>query len=341
MDITLTPAKTGDRVYTSPKNEQPLDKKFEIDTGLIEAYDAKGLASLDNYTDAAFVGTIRSIRLVKVPTWDQSEYNTEEYPMFVGGRPVFSIQMEAEEGEPVVKCISGLRHLSIPFIDVEDFDIMFDEAAFDNTESSDATYKHVFDSDAVDAMGEYLATEVTPMFSGRRVVVFGTQMQSNDVNKTDNDGNPIVTTYVDMSLAGMMDVGNEPSIIEVMSAKDKVKAAKVAKGKKAAPTVDKEAEKMEMRKGLVAKTVTAMKEATNVQIVREMNKEVYFKGVEDEVINGMIQDELTAQGIVVPDEPEPEAPTDEEIAEARAQENAVAGDAQAEDEDVDDVWGDA
>lgn len=306
MDLTLTPAKTGDRVYTSPKDEKPLDKKFEIDTGMIEAYDSRGVASLEDYSDCAFVGTIRNIKLTPVPPWEQSEYNTEEYPMFVGGRPVFTIYMESEEGEPVVKCMSGVRHLSVPFIDIEDFDIMYDEAAFDNTESKDSDYAHVFDSEAIDAMGDYLSSEVTPMFSGRKVVIFGTKMHSNDVSKTDDDGNPVTTTFVDMSIAGMMDVGNEPNIIEVMSAKDKVKAAKAAKSKKAAPKKNVEADKMAKRKELVGKVVTAMRDATNVQLVREMNDEIYFIGVEDEVILEMIQGELEAQGIVVPDEPDEE-----------------------------------
>lgn len=326
VDMELSPNKY-DGFYVSAKNQEIVEKNFQIDTSMVEAYDINSIGKVDDYSDCALVGTIRAIRLTRVPTFNQSLINTEDYPMFVGGVPIFTVYLESEDGEPVVKCHASMRHLSKMFVDVEDFEELFDEELFDTDEAKTKTddgIEYEFNRDVVDEMGDYMDDEVTPSMFGRKVIFFGTKSRDNDVTKENDDGEKVTTTFVDFEIAGMIDVAGEPRIVEVKSAKDKVKDAKEAKkaakaGKSSKKkNADVEAKRKAARMELIEVAITAMKQETTVDIVRKMSAPEAFKGVEDEVIAGMISEKMAEMGIEVPEETPEEVPEEEPAKEAPA-----------------------
>lgn len=338
VDMELSPNKF-DGFYVSAKNQETVEKNFTIDTSEVEAYDINGIAKLDDYTDSILVGTIRSIRLTKVPPFNQSLVNTEDYPSFIKGSAHFTIMLESEEGEPAVKCMASMRHLSKMFVDVEDYNELMDPEMFDTNESAikkkitetDAEGEEIsrmvteynFDSDVVNEMADYMDDEVTPSLFGRRIMFFGTKTRDNDVTKENDDGEDVTTTWVDFEIAGMVDVTGEPKIAEIKTAKEKVKEAKAAKKQAKASKDDPELLERQRvaRMEEVGVAITAMKQETTIDIVRKMKPKA-FAGVDDATIQGMIDEKMAEMGIEVPAVKAPEEPTEAQTAGVATDEDA-------------------
>jgi hypothetical protein len=285
VDFSMTKQASG-ITYVTPENVTPIDKAFEIDTGKIKVYDANGLLEVEKYTACAVVGKLSSIKALRIPNWEQHKYDEdqEDYPLTIKGNPVFKLYLQAntDEGEPIVKGYVQPTNIARPFITLDDFDIMWPKTPSD-----------LGDMDVDD----FLRDEITAMYNGMDVILIG--QRKNDSEYNDN-------TYIDFYVNAIIPVGNAPSIIEMASGAERAKAAKEAKAasKQASAEEDaaKEAKKNAIRQKKVGETVTAMRDATTVQLVRDMVDPAIFHGVEDSVIQTMIENEFEAQGITVPEE---------------------------------------
>ena len=321
VDVDFSFSKKGSVTYVSPDNVTPVDKSFAIDTSKIKVYDKSALPDLEDYTACAVVGTISSIKLLQVKPWDQDKYpDNDDYPLIVNKNPVFSVYLESDDetNEPIIDGAIGPTHLGRPYITLDDFGMAMPE-----------TYDPEMDYE------EFLHDELTPMYNGVEVILIG---QKKDIYENDEG-----KVFVHMDISAIIPVDGAPSLIETKSGVKNAKDAKAKKGKSKPDAkkdskkdaAEKEAKKDAIRQAEVAKVVTAMMDATTVDVVKDMVEKKYLSGVSDEVIQGYIDAEFEAQGIPVDndeaedeaeetsEEPEPEAPEDDEP------ENA---------EEEDDVW---
>ena len=322
VDVDFSFTKKGEVTYVSPENVTPVDKSFTIDTSMIKVYPIAALADLEDYTACAVVGTIASFKSARIPPWEQDRYpDDEDYPIVINKNPVFTLYLESDEekGEPIIKAVVNPTHISKPYILLDDFETIMPVI-----------------SDGYMDEDEFLHDEITPMYNGVEVILIGQKKRSSDYDDK---------VFVDFDVTAIIPVDGAPSLIETKSGVKKAKDAKAKKGKsKSNPeakkdskkeAAEKEAKKDAIRQAEVAKVVTAMMDATTVDVVKDMVEKKYLSGVSDDVIQGYIDAEFEAQGIPVdngevvdeaeetPEEPEPEAPVDDEP------ENA---------EDEDDVW---
>jgi hypothetical protein len=273
--------------FVTPEKVNVLDKGFELDTGNIKAYEISALPELENFTPCAVYGTLSSIKPLRVPPWEQDKYEDEDYPLVINKNPVFTVflQADAEEGEPIVKGSVNPTHLSKPYITLDDFDAIW------------PLPEDLKDIDADD----FLQDEITAMYNGVEVILIGQKKRA-----TEYDDN----TFVDFDVTAIIPVGNAPSIIEVASGAERAKAAKAKKEAEKKEDADKEKKKWNARQKKVAETVTAMRDTTTVQMVRDMVAAKYFKGVPDEKIQELIDKEFETQGIEVSEETETETTDD-------------------------------
>lgn len=303
VDVDFSQTKQDSGItYVTPENVTPVDKSFVIDTGKIKAYDTVSLLDVEKYTPCAVVGTISSIKALRIPNWEQHKYDEdqEDYPLTIKGKPVFQfyLQADTDNSEPIVKGYVNPVNIAAPFITLDDFDAMWPETPSD---------LNGMDVD------EFLRDEITAMYHGVEVILIG--QRKNDSEFDDK-------TYIDFYCNAIIPVENAPSLIEVASGVDRAKAAKEAKAaskqEDGAKAAEKEAKKMAVRQKKVGETVTAMRDATTVQMVRDMVDKAIFLNVEDAVIQTMIDNEFEAQGIKVPEEVDdaPETAAAEEPAES-------------------------
>lgn len=292
-DFAITKNDKG--TYVSPENVNMLDSGFELDTGQIKVYETIALPELEDYTACAVVGKLSSIRASRVPPWEEDNYDDEEYPLTIKGNPVLTVYLNAEEGEPIVKGMVHPTNLAKPYITLEDFDAVWPEVS--ELESLD--------------VDEFMRDEITPMLNDVEVILIGQKKRATDVDDR---------VFVDFDVNAIIPVGNAPSVIEVASGVKRAKKAKEAKPDKAA-SVDNDKKKQEFRQKKVGEVVTAMRDATTVQIVKDMNDPKFFKGVDDAAVQGMIDKEFKAQDITPAEEVE-DVPEESETTEE------------------DDVWGD-
>ena len=323
VDVDFSFTKKGDVTYVSPENVTPVDKSFAIDTSKIKVYPIAALADLEDYTACAVVGTIASFKPARIPPWEQDRYpDDEDYPIVINKNPVFTLYLESDEekGEPIIKAIVNPSHISKPYILLDDFDTMMPERA-----------------DDIDDADEFLHDEVTPMYNGVEVILIGQKKRASDYDDK---------VFVDFDVTAIIPVDGAPSLIETKSgvkkAKDAKAKSKAKKGKAGQAgskkdskkeAAEKEAKKDAIRQAEVAKVVTAMMDATTVDVVKDMVEKKYLTAVSDEKIQWLINAEFEAQGIPLDpeedeaeetsEEPEPETPEDDEP------ENA---------EEEDDVW---
>lgn len=279
--------KNSKGTFVTPEKVNVLDKGFELDTGNIKAYEISALPELENFTPCAVYGTLSSIKPLRVPPWEQDKYEDEDYPLVINKNPVFTVflQADAEEGEPIVKGSVNPTHLSKPYITLDDFDAIW------------PLPEDLKDIDADD----FLQDEITAMYNGVEVILIGQKKRA-----TEYDDN----IFVDIDVTAIIPVGNAPSIIEVASGAERAKAAKAKKEAEKKEDADKEKKKWNVRQKKVAETVTAMRDTTTVQMVRDMVAAKYFKGVPDEKIQELIDKEFKKQGIEVSEETETEATDD-------------------------------
>jgi len=302
VDFSFTKQNSG-ITYVTPENVTPVDKSFELDTSKIKVYDINALPELENYTACAVVGTISSIKALRIPNWEQHKFDEdqEDYPLTVKGNPVFQLYLQAndEDGEPIIKGYVSPTHIAKPFITLDDFEAMWPQVPSD-----------IGDEDVDD----FLREEITAMYNGVEVILIGQKKSDSEY-----EGN----IYVDFDVNAIIPVGNAPSLIEVASGASRAKAAKEAKAdtKKDDAVVD--AKKIAIRQKKVAETVTAMRDATTPQIVRDMVEAKFFKGVDDAAIQTMIDNEFEVQGIGVPEEAVDDAPIEEQTADAETAEEEV------------------
>ena len=316
VDVDFSFTKKGDVTYVSPENVTPVDQSFVIDTSKIKVYPISALADLEDFTACAVVGTIASFKPARVPPWEQDNYDDEDYPLIINKNPVFTLYLESDEekGEPIIKAVVNPTHISKPFIQLDDFEMVMPEDV----------------NDVVDDE-EFLFDEVTPMYNGVEVILVGQKKRASEYEEK---------TFVDFDVTAIIPVDGSPSLIETKSGVKKAKDAKAKKGKDKADSkkdskkdaAEKEAKKAEIRQAEVAKVVTAMMDATTVDVVKEMVEKKYLTGVSDEVIQEYIDAEFEAQGIPMEEECEeiPSEDSDSEMPETDDEpENA---------EDEDDVW---
>lgn len=277
----------GTGQYVSPHKISVIDDE-EIDFTKVVGVDNVGLLAVEDFKPVVLQGTIGSIRETRIANWDQDKYpDLEDYPMNdKKGRPTFTMYIHAEEGEPVVKVMFGPTHLAKHFVFLEDFDILWDPEDVEDVRE-----------------------EVSPAFSGRKVVVIGQR-------RKDSEGDEV--TYIDMEGFAVYELDDETDIIieapENKAAKAKAgKAGKKAVGDKpvkktpAEKKAEMEAKKRAARKPHVEDVVEAMQAETTVEVVREMVDAAIFKGVDDDYIQELI-DEVFEEKDVDTSEPEPAKP---------------------------------
>jgi hypothetical protein len=255
-DMVITGNDKGS--FVSPDNITVIDAEFVLDTSKVVAYDNVGVIELDKYTPCAVVGTISSIKPLRVPVWEQDNYDDDDYPLTVNDNPVFCMYLNADENEPVIKGVCLPTNLGRPYIEIEDFDVMWDEE---------------FD----------IEDDISPTFVGRQVIIFGKTKTPSDVGDA---------TFMDFDVCGIVEVGGEPNIVSGTPKKSAEKPAA-----KEDDSAAKEKAKVKKRKALVKESVTAMMGETTVDIVRSMHDKKFFVGVSDDEIQGWIDAEMTKQGI--------------------------------------------
>jgi len=278
VDVELSFTKKDAATYVSPENVEIVDREYEIDTSKIKVYPIGALADLEDFTACAVTGTIASFKPTRVPPWEQDKYNyAEDYPLIVKGNPVFTVYLESDEekGEPIIKAVVNPTHISKPFIQLDDFETMMPE-----TSEAGVDYE------------DFLREEITPMYNGVEVILIGQKKRASEYDDK---------TFVDFDVTAILTVDGSPSLIETKSTGKKVADAKnKAKAKKADTKKDaeaNEAKKNVKRQSEVAKVVTAMLDATDVAMVKEMVDPKFLVNVSDEAIQEFIDAEFDAQGI--------------------------------------------
>jgi len=298
-DFSITKNSTG--TYVSPENVNVLDKGFELDTSKIKVYDINALPELEDFTPCAVVGSLGSIRPARIPPWEMDKYDDEDYPLTIKKNPVFTLFLKADtdEGEPIVKAVVNPTHLAKPYINLEDFDAIWPTA--EELEGLDE---------------DFLRDEITPMYNDVDVIIIGQKKRSSEFDDI---------TFVDFDVNAIIQVVGEPSIIEVASGVSRAKAAKENKAAKQEEDAAAEAQKMAIRQKKVAEVVTAMMDSTTVQMVRDMVDAKFFAGVDDAVIQTMIDKEFEIQGVT---QTKDDAQGDADAAEEQMQETGY-----------EDIWG--
>lgn len=304
-------SKVGDITYVTPENVTPIDKSFVIDTSTIKVYPINTLPDLEDFTACAVTGVISAFKPARVPPWEQDKYDDEDYPAIVNKNPVFTLFLESDEskGEPIIKGVVNPTNISKPFILLDDFNAILPEES--DLESMDEDFWH---------------DEVTPMYNGIEVILIGQKKRASDYDDK---------VFVDFDITAIIPVDGAPSLIEVESGVKKAKKAKKDKNdtKKAdseKKTAEDEIKKTAIRQAEVAKVVTAMLDATTVNVVRDMVEKKYLIGVSDETIQGYIDAEFEAQGI--PTEEVPEDTSEDEV------ETPPEESEESEKEEDDDIW---
>lgn len=278
VDFSFTKTERG-MTFVTPENVRPVEKNFEIDTGQIKVYDAKGLLDTDKYVACAVAGTISTVKSLRIPNWEQHNYpDMDDYPLTMNDSPVFQVYLTADTdaGEPIIKGYVNPTHIARPYIALDDFNAMWPVES---------------ELMGIDDTDEFLQDEITSMYSGVDVILIGQRK-----NHTEYEGK----TYIDFYINGIIPVNNEPSIIEALSTADKIKKAKQDADNEGAKKQDKEAmeaRKIEIRREKVAGIVASMKGFTTVEVVRNTCEAKVFSGVEDDYIQALIDEALAAQGI--------------------------------------------
>ena len=167
-------------------------------------------------------------------------------------------------------------HIAKPFIQLDDFEAIWPMAEDLGTLDDD-----------------FLQDEITPMYNGVEVILIGQKKRDSEYD--DN-------TYVDFDINAIIPIVGEPSVIEVAGGAKRAKAAKEAKADTKKDDEAKEAKKQAIRQAKVAEVVTAMRDASTVQLVRDMVDPKFFVGVDDAAIQSMLDNEFEAQGIGVPED---------------------------------------
>ncbi len=335
----------GTGQYVSPHKISIIDD-LELDLSSVVAVDNNGLLNVEEYKPVAIVGTIGSLREARIAAWDRDDYpELEDYPMFdKKGHPTFMVYLHAEEGEPVVKVQFGPTHLAQHTVELEDFDILWDPEDVEDVRE-----------------------EVSPAFAGRRVLIIGQRRKDSDSDEV---------TFIDVEGFAIYELADDVEPI-VEEPENKAKAAKAKGGKAAGKALDKPekktpaqkkaemAEKQKaVRKGYVEKVVEAMQAETTVEVVRKMVSGPAFKNVDDDYIQGLIDEIFEEQGLEAGEaeaseepeekpakpskpakgkgkpakkaEPEPE----EEEEESEEDDTEEEEESETEEEDDDDIFGD-
>lgn len=268
-NIVVTEGDKGN--FVSPSEVKVIDRHPVIDTSKIKTITSSQAAELEDYTECAVVATIASIWPLRVPQWEADNFEDEDYPIVMKGNPVLQMYMEHEDDEPILRASLHPTHLGRPVIHISDFDVIWNEGEVD------------------------LEEDLMPSFSGMRVILLGQKRSTSDYN--DN-------TYVDFDVNAIIEVSEEPIVVETSTTAKKPSEKKES-------SADVEAKKNKARIAKVKETVTAIRGESTVDIVRSMHDTKFFLGVPDEDIQKIIDAEFKEQDINQEPEPVEEQPTEE------------------------------
>lgn len=261
--------------FCTPKDIVVTDDQFQLDTSKIEVLDVQGVYDLPEYKECAVLVEISSMWQLRVPEWEADKYDDEDYPAVIKDSPVFQIYCKAEDDEPILRASIHPVNLGRPVVVMEDFDVLWKE-------------------------GADMEEELSPSFSGRRVILIGQKRKNSTYEDRD---------YVDFDINAVLEVSGDPVVVKAQA--EKV-PGKTKKKDKTAAKAAKSAKQQEVRQSKVAESVEALRDEATPTIVRSMHDEKFFKGVSDEDLQDMIQEEWTKLGINIPegvepgDNPEPE-----------------------------------
>lgn len=256
--------------FCTPKDIVVTDDQFQLDTSEIEVLDTQGVYDLPEFRECAVLAEISSMWQLRVPEWEADKYEDEDYPVMIKDSPVFQIYCKAGDDEPILRASIHPTNLGRPVVSIEDFDALWKE-----------------DAD--------MEEELSPSFSGRKVILIGQKRKNS--NYEDRE-------YVDFDINAVLEVSGDPVVVKAQA--ESVPGKGAAKKKdKAAEKAAKKAKQQEVRQNKVAESVEALREEATPTIVRGMHDEKFFKGVSDEELQAMIQEEWKKQEINVPAEVEP------------------------------------
>lgn len=267
-DFVIT--RDSDRTFTTPGNVVVVDNSYAIDTSKISVITTQQAFALEDYSECAIVGSISGIYPLRVPEWDADKYDDEDFPVIVNGSPVCQIYLEREEDEPILRASISPTHIGKPFIAIDDFDEVWVE-------------------------GADIEDDLAPSFSGRKVILIGQKRKNSEYDGKD---------YIDFSINAIIEVTGEPIVSTTPS---KTVKAKAGSDKKEDTDKAKKGKQEKVRTRLVEESVTALREETTVEVVKNMHDEKYFKNVSDEDIQKMIDKEFKKQNIAA----EPDAPAED------------------------------
>ena len=371
VDVDFSFSKKGDVTYVSPENVTPVGKSFEIDTSKIKVYPIGALADLEDYTACAGVGTVASFKPARIPPWEQDKYpDDEDYPLVINKNPVFTLYLESDEekGEPIIKAVVNPTHISKPFIKLDDFDMMMPEVSDDDMDDEDFLHDEItpmYNGVDVILIGQkkrssdyddkvfvdFDVTAIIPVDGAPSLIETKSGVKKAKDAKSKAKKGKVV---------GKKD--SKKDAAENEAKKDAIRQGEVAKVvasninttvEDVKDTVDKkyltgvsddtieeyiDAAIDDLTKTLVpevAKVVTAMMDATTVDVVRDMVEKKYLSGVSDDVVQGYIDAEFEAQGIPT-EEAEDESESEETPEESEAE--APVDDEPENAEEEDDVW---
>ncbi|MCK5013793.1 MAG: hypothetical protein KAS66_08225 [Candidatus Omnitrophica bacterium] len=290
-----------DRTFCTPKDVVVTDPEFTLDTSQIEVLDVQGVYDLPEYRECAVLVEINSIWPLRIPEWEADNWEDEDYPAVVKETPVFQIYAKAEEDAPILRASLHPVHIGRPIIQMEDFDVLWQE-------------------------GTDIEDELSPSFSGRKVILFGQKRTNSSYEDRE---------YVEFDLNAVIEVTEEPIVVkpaaETIPGKSKDKGDKEAKKVKKA---EKEAKKVAVRVAKVAESVEALREEATPTIVRSMHDEKFFKDVEDNHLQAMIDEEMRELGIEPVADVEEESDKSEEVPEEETEETTKDEKPAEETEDV-------
>lgn len=254
--------------FCTPKDIVVIDDKFTLDTSKIEVLDVQGVYDLPEYKECAVLIEISSMWQLRVPEWEADKWEDEDYPVMVREKPVFQMYCKAEDDEPILRASLHPTHLGKPVIALEDFDVLWKE-------------------------GAEMEEELSPSFSGRQVILIGQKRKNSSYEDRE---------YVDFDINAVIEVSGEPIVVKAQA---EAVPGKEKKKDKNAKKEAKTAKQREVRQTKVAESVEALREEATPTIVRSMHDEKFFKGVSDEDLQDMIQEEWTKLGINIPEGVEP------------------------------------
>lgn len=178
-DMAITASETYS--YVTPGNISVINEEFEIDTGLINVCNIDDLTDMEDYTEVAVVGTMSSIRALRVPMWEVDNWENEDYPLVVNDAPVFQAYMRKQtEDGPVVRVSVHPIHMGRPYIQMEDFEALWD-----------------IDAD--------IEEDIRASFADRKVILFGQKRRNNAYDGVD---------YIDFDANAIIEINNEPIVAE-------------------------------------------------------------------------------------------------------------------------------